>query len=95
MRNEKVSIASIISMAKIALTQIDREINEHNQEKYLGIENVKKKLLQILEELEENNIPDKSIRISGLGRMVIDTWPLNSELAELVVKTEQAYLSLK
>lgn len=39
-------------------------------------------------------VPPRGARDGGLGRMVVDGWPLGSALGTLILEAEDAYLSL-
>lgn len=39
-------------------------------------------------------LPPPCDRISGVGRMITDSWPNDSELGNMILEAEQAYRSL-
>lgn len=51
-------------------------------------------LEDILLQLESNHIPEKSMRKCGMGRAIVDSWPLESKLGNLLCSAEQAYRNL-
>lgn len=51
-------------------------------------------LERILCQLESNRLPPKNTREFGMGRAIVDSWPLDSKLGSLLCSAEQAYRDL-
>jgi hypothetical protein len=45
-------------------------------------------------DVEHSTVPPASARDRGMGRMIVDGWPLSSSLGSLVLCAEQAFLRL-
>lgn len=50
-----------------------------------------KELTRMLSELESSDLRPLSQRSSSMGRVIVDSWPLGSELGELIIRAEGAY----
>lgn len=50
--------------------------------------------LEVMHRQLSGNLPPREHRVWGAGRMIVDEWPLNSELGNLVLRAEQAYRNL-
>lgn len=48
-------------------------------------------LEKIIWQLENNHLPPKNERGSGMGRVIVDSWPLDSKLGNLLCSAEQTY----
>ena len=46
---------------------------------------------RIIQQLEDNELPSKNERAVWMGRVIVDSWPLNSKLGNLLCSAEQAY----
>lgn len=44
--------------------------------------------------VRNNKLPPTSERSTGMGRMIVDSWPDNSELGNILLIVEQAYRKL-
>lgn len=48
-------------------------------------------LVEIADTLRSGDLPNRVDRRPGIGRTVVDSWPLNSELGRLLIEAEEAY----
>lgn len=53
-----------------------------------------KQLRSMLNDLETNTYTRKEYRETGMGRMIIDSWPLSSSIGEAILGAEMAYLAI-
>lgn len=82
-----------------ALRLIDEELALHrsgagrvSSETQLRL--IKDKLLSMQTQVESDNLPSRQERIRGIGRMVADSWPFDSELGSVLIDVEQSYLKM-
>ena len=47
------------------------------------------------QQIESSMIPSIEQRVRGMGKIVIDSWPMDSKLGSLILAAEQTYLTLK
>lgn len=80
-----------------ALAAVTEELGRHAQG--VGAISDIDQLLKMRSQLEEmqgqlssGNLPSRDSRTRGLGRVIADSWPLGSELGEVILAAEQAYL---
>jgi hypothetical protein len=52
------------------------------------------RMRKIDEELTSGPLPAKTDRKSGMGRMIVDCWPMDFELGDRLLGIEQAYVKL-
>ncbi len=92
-------IKKVISFTQHALEELKEEMQRHE----LGNGKVSspaqlKKMYnffdEILKELESGKIPPKDMRNRGVGKVIIDSWPFDNPLGEILLNAEQAYLDL-
>jgi hypothetical protein len=88
-----------IAIAKKALDELKLEIDRHA--KGAGTVGDTGQLLhcqrfieEILHQMESNQVPTKGMRDSGMGHMIVDSWPLSTQLGSLLCAAEQAYLEI-
>lgn len=48
-------------------------------------------LVEMADTLRSADLPSRADRRPGIGRIVVDSWPFNSELGKLVIEAEEAY----
>jgi hypothetical protein len=52
--------------------------------------------VQVMEQqIESSALPPPEQRVRGIGSMVVDSWPTDSQLGAQILAVEQAYLKLK
>jgi hypothetical protein len=79
-----------------AIHSVDEELTNHS----LGRPTVSNpqqlfSFRQVLAEMEKEVIGESaSGSLVGIGRVVVDSWPFDSELAERILAAEQAYTDL-
>jgi len=49
-------------------------------------------LTKMLHSLDSDSTTEPVLSNGGLGRVIIDSWPLNSSLGEIILEAEQLYL---
>ncbi|YCH29939.1 hypothetical protein M1D48_17655 [Erwinia sp. D4-22] len=47
-----------------------------------------------LKNINSDDIPPKSNRELGIARVIVDQWPFDIELGEVIIEAEQAYKSI-
>jgi hypothetical protein len=52
------------------------------------------RLAMMLGDLESGNLPPRSERPDIMSHPIVDSWPLESELGQLIVEAEQRYRQL-
>lgn len=82
-----------------AVQSIDEAIAQGKQEVFAvttveQLEKFKMCLLQALNLISMDDVPEKNKRELGMARVVVDQWPFDLELGLLIVEAEQAYKSL-
>lgn len=97
MKEKKLEKA--ISYINIALREIDLEIKRHKQgcSTLSNVEELLKfreYLMVILNDLKTGSIPSQDLRRFGMGHIIVDSWPLNSKLGDILLKVEQFYRDL-
>lgn len=97
MDDKKIKMTLVL--VKLALKNVEDEINLRRQGKgtvgnLAQLETIRDVLFKILSQIDSGNIPPRSMRQSGMGRFIIDSWPIDSKLGELIIKAEQAYKNL-
>jgi hypothetical protein len=50
------------------------------------------RMRKIDEEFTNRSLPAKTDRKSGMGRMIVDCWPMDFELGDRLISVEQAYV---
>ncbi|WP_269859640.1 hypothetical protein [Streptomyces sp. RPT161] len=45
-------------------------------------------------QIESNAVPPRAQRLTGMGRVIADSWPFDSELAALILEAERRYLRM-
>lgn len=55
------------------------------------LEMFRSELKRMLTNLEAETLPPKAERLSGMGRVIVDSWPLGSSLGETIIDAERAY----
>lgn len=47
-----------------------------------------------LKDITSDNIPSQNNRELGIVRVIVDQWPFDTELGEVIIEAEQAYKSI-
>jgi hypothetical protein len=94
-----MTIAALQARIRDALRAVDEEMARHRQIRgRVGTEEqlvqCRRTLETMLTGLESAPLPPRSQRPTGMARMIVDSWPLDSALATLLLEVEQAYLRL-
>jgi hypothetical protein len=59
----------------------------------VDLEKCLERMRKIDEELMNGSLPAKADRKSGMGRMIVDCWPMDFELGDRLISAEQAYVN--
>jgi len=92
-------IKKVLSFTQQALDELKEEMQRHESgngkvSSPVQLKKMYKFFDEILKELESGKIPSKEMRNRGVGKVIIDSWPFDSPLGEILLKAEQAYLDL-
>jgi len=97
MSKQDKAIDRAMNFVQKALTELENEIQRHHagEEKYgtstqLGM--FKKTLENMRDELQSNNV---SFACGGMGRIIADSWPFDSELGKFLLQAEQSYFAIR
>lgn len=90
-------MASVVDLVNQALVGIDAELARHANgcgmvSNPQELEHIRSQLMAMRDRLEANALPPKIARNIGLGRVVTDSWPFDSELGTAVIVAEHAYI---
>jgi hypothetical protein len=77
-----------IDIISFELSKVDNELVA----KRTTLDSFRSKLVKMSEDIESGNMPPKSERRSGMGRVIVDSWPLAHPLGEKIICAERAYL---
>jgi hypothetical protein len=58
------------------------------------LRHIRQQLQAMREQLVSGPLPPRQARVSMLGRIITDSWPLESELGSLLIAIEREYLAL-
>ncbi len=88
-----------IALAREGLAALAAEVNLHKEGRgSVGdpaqLRSFESHLQEILAQLESNHIPPKNMRKLGMGKAIVDCWPLESKLGNLLCSAENAYQKL-
>ena len=88
-----------LALIRAARTAAEEELIRHREGKgtvgsLRQLEAVCEKLITMEQLVNEKAFPPIAERDQGMGRMVVDSWPMESSLGELVLKAEQECLKL-
>ena len=88
------------SRLHIAIDALNKEIGKHYKgEKAEGhldqLISFKNCFLDALNKVEKNSLPPLSNRHLGIAHVIVDSWPLKSNLGEILIKAEHAYKACK
>lgn len=77
-----------------ALEAVDVEIASNTLSPKEQLYRFRLNLEQMLNEVRSNTLPPKPARDRGMGRIIVDSWPLTSETGNAIARAEQAYKDL-
>ncbi|WP_133753052.1 hypothetical protein [Pseudomonas sp. LP_7_YM] len=88
-----------IKKIRLAISALEVSIVEGNEalrgiisaERLLEFKSVFNEVLSLL---SQNTLPPKSHRHLGIAHIVVDQWPINLELGEILIDAEQSYVEL-
>lgn len=84
-----------LSLLERAITLIGEEIETPHpvasQTQSLKIRGGLKVIFQVA---RSGHFPPKALRHSGIGRVIVDEWPMNSELGKIILDALSAYQSM-
>lgn len=88
--------AKALLLTKGALELLKAELTHHSQGRASAIPLAQlliceRQLKEMIFELEEGPLRPSSLRLRGMGTMIADSWPLDSELGDALLLAEQAY----
>ncbi len=88
--NKREKAIAICNQALRELTEemdkVEGTVDDRNQ-----LFHFKMFLERIIRQLESNRLPNRNEREFGMGRAIVDSWPLDSKLGNLLCSAEQAY----
>ncbi len=79
-----------------AIFAIDKEISEkklpaEGPMSLAQLSQFKQALYQMRDVLNRNNTPREQREIVSLGKIIVDSWPLNSELGKIIIQAEEEF----
>jgi hypothetical protein len=90
------SITKALVLSRQANAFLKEEIDRHKSG--AGIVGVATQLVEcqnqieeMIVQLESGHLPPKNQRLRGMGHMIADSWPINSQLGDALLLAEQAY----
>lgn len=93
--NKIEKISNLIGTAR-SLIGKERELAKDSSAGDVRINQIKiieSRLDEISRNLNSNALPQQALRKSGVPRMIVDSWPWDSELANLTLEIEKIYMS--
>lgn len=82
----KASVQSALEGVNAALLQgIGDEYMRNNLKRFKTI------LEEMLSAMVSGKLPPPETRNRGMGRVIVDSWPSDSRLGELIIKAEDSY----
>jgi hypothetical protein len=91
------SAEKALGVVAAALNAIDEEL-QRRREGRGSVSNVeqlvafRKELVHWYQLLESNALPNKDARRPGMSRVIVDSWPFDSALGQLLISAEKAYM---
>ncbi len=86
---------AVLKRANEAIDGIAAELSKADSELVANrstLEAFRVQLVKISEEIESGNMPPINGRRSGMGHVIVDSWPMGYPLGEKIITAEQAYL---
>lgn len=91
------NIEKTLKSIDAALAELDFEIGKAATEKLAPVhilERFRENLIKMKSDVESEILPPKIERKKSMSRVIVDSWPLESKLGEIIVKAETLYYSL-
>lgn len=86
----QVAVAAALSALEAELERSRAGSGTVSNEKQLST--FRQILIQMAQSLKSGDLPNRMDRHPGMGAVVVDSWPFDSELGELIIAAERAYL---
>ncbi|SEL33357.1 hypothetical protein [Streptacidiphilus jiangxiensis] len=89
-----------LEAVEIALAAIEDEITAHAPRPGAAPVNLQQlrtfrsNLQTLRDQLMSGRVPPRGQRLTGMGRMITDSWPFDSQLGQTLLNAEQHYLDL-
>ena len=80
-----------------AIAEIDKELvapSDHRGIPESQVTRFRSVLSEMLDEVESDHVPHPSSRRAGIGRVIVDSWPNDCPLGQVIIDAEQAYADL-
>jgi hypothetical protein len=89
-----------LALSRHAMELLNQEIERlHRNMNVVGtpaqLATCKQQLQEMIRQLESDCLPPKNQRLFGMGHMIADSWPIDSELGDALLRAEQAYRAAK
>ncbi|MFC1482338.1 hypothetical protein ACFL51_00880 [Myxococcota bacterium] len=78
-------------LIQAALADVDQDLATGGDSALPGLPKMKGRLTDMLAEVEAGTLPKKTQRTNDMGRTIVDSWDLDSDLGEKIIKAEEAY----
>jgi hypothetical protein len=94
---ESIQHERLRTLGKLLLERLDNEIVKPESMKDIerrSIEVVSRKIKERLKQVTENNLPRRDVRYKEITRIIVDEWPLGSELGIAISEWENLYCEL-
>lgn len=90
---------SALDAVETAIAAIDDEISEHvagrgRVSSLLQLDAFHADLEAMKRQLLSDTVPPRDHRLTGMGRVIADSWPFDSPLGASLLRAEQQYLSV-
>ena len=91
----RMELSSVIA----AIEAIDAELDGHEAGRgrvsnTRQLEKFRVTLESIKRQIESGAVPPRAERLAGIGHVIADSWPFDSELGALILEAEQRYLHM-
>lgn len=83
-------VIEAIDCINAELSKFDKEFS-YNKE---TLESFRNELEKIFAEIQSGILPPRNQRKRGMGRVIVDSWPINSPLGCKIISAEHSYLAL-
>lgn len=90
--------SSTIDIVQKAIEEVEREIDRRGHDSVITdgvsmpqLQHIRDVLKAVVLELESKSLRPKSQRYLGIGRLVVDSWPLELPLSQTLIEAERAY----
>ena len=93
-KNNKATALAREGLAALAVELTLHEKGRGNVGDPVQLRSYESHLKEILEQLKNDRVPPQNMRRLGMGKSIVDSWPLDSKLGNLLCSAEQAYQGL-